>query len=379
MHEEMIGRLWKAATRARRVRSTCASCSNAFTRLTGDNLESFHASAPAAHAVARHLIDCGCVAVRTDEPFRLPSGWASPVYMDARRLISFPRERRDVVAHGIGLLERQGCLEGSHPLPQARRAASHWAPGSRKRSTCRFNTFASARLAKPDRRRDSPGRQGAARRRHDGSRSFQGTVRQSVDGGRCESRGRVRGVRLRHIPHRRVAFAVGFDGARIGHMARRTRGRVRARRLLGPCAQRAAGFSARTACMVASARRARCCCTSLLDNVGKGTHGFQGHRAALRARGIGDRRVQGVLQRGLSAHEDRSGERQLVFRRRHCGAIVRAHIRGPGVAAEFADRAKATLVGFNAKLIEALASEPAMRLKLLSEVATDYEWHVADF
>ncbi|VTU42677.1 orotate phosphoribosyltransferase [Variovorax sp. RA8] len=75
-------------------------------------MESFHASAPAAHAVARHLIDCGCVAVRTDEPFRLPSGWASPVYMDARRLISFPRERRDVVAHGIGLLERQGCLEG---------------------------------------------------------------------------------------------------------------------------------------------------------------------------------------------------------------------------------------------------------------------------
>ncbi|VTU42681.1 hypothetical protein [Variovorax sp. RA8] len=64
------------------------------------------------------------------------------------------------------------------------------------------------------------------------------------------------------------------------------------------------------------------------------------------------------------------------------GIAAQSYVRtyeDQGVAAEFADRAKATLVGFNAKLIEALASEPAMRLKLLSEVATDYEWHVADF
>jgi len=60
--------------------------------------------------VARALIDAGCVTLRTDEPFRLPSGWASPMYMDCRRLISFPAIRRIILAHGIDLLERKGCL-----------------------------------------------------------------------------------------------------------------------------------------------------------------------------------------------------------------------------------------------------------------------------
>ena len=40
--------------------------------------------------VARILFDTGCVQVRRDEPFRLPSGWASPIYMDCRKLISYP-------------------------------------------------------------------------------------------------------------------------------------------------------------------------------------------------------------------------------------------------------------------------------------------------
>jgi len=62
--------------------------------------------------VARALLDAGCVTVRTDEPFRLPSGWASPVYMDCRRLISFAAIRREIVAHGIDLLELRGCLKG---------------------------------------------------------------------------------------------------------------------------------------------------------------------------------------------------------------------------------------------------------------------------
>ena len=65
-----------------------------------------------AMAVAAGLIDAGCVSVRTDEPYRLPSGWASPVYMDCRRLISFPALRRDLVARGIALLASHGCTEG---------------------------------------------------------------------------------------------------------------------------------------------------------------------------------------------------------------------------------------------------------------------------
>lgn len=62
--------------------------------------------------VARALIDCGCVSVRTDEPFRLPSGWSSPVYMDCRRVISFPAVRQEIVKAGIAMLREHGGLEG---------------------------------------------------------------------------------------------------------------------------------------------------------------------------------------------------------------------------------------------------------------------------
>lgn len=72
----------------------------------------FHPDIDISRHVARMLLESGCVQVRAEEPFRLPSGWASPVYMDCRRLISFPAVRRAVVAHGIALLKQRGCLEG---------------------------------------------------------------------------------------------------------------------------------------------------------------------------------------------------------------------------------------------------------------------------
>jgi orotate phosphoribosyltransferase len=62
--------------------------------------------------VAQALLDAGCVEFRTDEPFRLPSGWASPVYMDCRRLISFSRLRRELVERSLDLLRERGCLTG---------------------------------------------------------------------------------------------------------------------------------------------------------------------------------------------------------------------------------------------------------------------------
>jgi len=58
--------------------------------------------------VARILFDTGCVQVRRDEPFRLPSGWASPIYMDCRKLISYPAIRRDLVAQCLALLRERG-------------------------------------------------------------------------------------------------------------------------------------------------------------------------------------------------------------------------------------------------------------------------------
>jgi orotate phosphoribosyltransferase len=61
--------------------------------------------------VAKALIEAGCVQFRADEPFRLPSGWTSPVYMDCRRLIAFPKLRRDLVGAGLELLRDRHCLE----------------------------------------------------------------------------------------------------------------------------------------------------------------------------------------------------------------------------------------------------------------------------
>jgi hypothetical protein len=64
------------------------------------------------------------------------------------------------------------------------------------------------------------------------------------------------------------------------------------------------------------------------------------------------------------------------------GNAARAYVRAyedQGISPEFADRVKATLEGFNTKVIEALAAEPARRLSLASEIAIQYEWEIHDF
>ncbi len=50
-------------------------------------------------SVARNLISTGCVMLSgsTIEPFTLTSGEKSPVYVDCRRLISYPKERADIM------------------------------------------------------------------------------------------------------------------------------------------------------------------------------------------------------------------------------------------------------------------------------------------
>ena len=50
-----------------------------------------------------------------------------------------------------------------------------------------------------------------------------------------------------------------------------------------------------------------------------------------------------------------------------------------GVSGEFADHAKAVLVGFNKNISQALASDAKTRLALLGEVATEYQLRVHEF
>jgi orotate phosphoribosyltransferase len=47
-----------------------------------------------AASVARMLLEVKAINFRPDPPFIFTSGWASPVYIDCRKLISFPRLRR---------------------------------------------------------------------------------------------------------------------------------------------------------------------------------------------------------------------------------------------------------------------------------------------
>ncbi len=43
------------------------------------------------------LLEIGAVGCNLERPFIFTSGWASPVYVDCRKLISWPRERREIV------------------------------------------------------------------------------------------------------------------------------------------------------------------------------------------------------------------------------------------------------------------------------------------
>ncbi|HVJ40854.1 MAG TPA: orotate phosphoribosyltransferase [Dongiaceae bacterium] len=52
---------------------------------------------PSGPIVARILLEIAAVHFRPNEPFILTSGRASPVYIDCRKIISFPRARRKVI------------------------------------------------------------------------------------------------------------------------------------------------------------------------------------------------------------------------------------------------------------------------------------------
>jgi len=46
---------------------------------------------------AKMLVEVKAIQFRADEPFKFTSGWASPVYIDCRKLISYPRVRNTLM------------------------------------------------------------------------------------------------------------------------------------------------------------------------------------------------------------------------------------------------------------------------------------------
>ncbi len=61
----------------------------------------------AALMTARILLEIEAVSIRPSEPFTLTSGWASPVYVDCRKVISFPRARRAIIDAAVAQIERE--------------------------------------------------------------------------------------------------------------------------------------------------------------------------------------------------------------------------------------------------------------------------------
>ncbi|MBI1214783.1 MAG: orotate phosphoribosyltransferase [Alphaproteobacteria bacterium] len=57
-----------------------------------------------ATEVAGLLLDIEAVHVNTEKPFIFTSGWASPVYIDCRKVISFLEPRRKIIEHAVATL-----------------------------------------------------------------------------------------------------------------------------------------------------------------------------------------------------------------------------------------------------------------------------------
>ena len=82
-----------------------------------------------AELTAKMLIEVEAVRFMTDKPFIFTSGWASPVYTDCRRLISFPRVRRALIDFGVATLSATSASSSSTRSPAARPPALRLRPG----------------------------------------------------------------------------------------------------------------------------------------------------------------------------------------------------------------------------------------------------------
>ena len=59
-----------------------------------------------AEMTAKMLLEVEAVRFNVKEPFKFTSGWASPVYTDCRKLISYPRMRNTLMDFGASLVLR---------------------------------------------------------------------------------------------------------------------------------------------------------------------------------------------------------------------------------------------------------------------------------
>ena len=64
-----------------------------------------------AETTARMLLEVKAVLFSEDKPFIFTSGWASPVYIDCRKLIFYPRIRTQLIEFATTTLARDAGFE----------------------------------------------------------------------------------------------------------------------------------------------------------------------------------------------------------------------------------------------------------------------------
>ena len=62
---------------------------------------------PEARDTARLLLDIEAIHCRPDNPYIFTSGRASPVYIDCRKLISYPEARAWIMQHALKAIDRE--------------------------------------------------------------------------------------------------------------------------------------------------------------------------------------------------------------------------------------------------------------------------------
>jgi len=65
-----------------------------------------------ARETAKMLIEVKAILFNAETPFIFTSGWASPVYTDMRKIISYPRLRNRIVDFAVTTIEREIGYEG---------------------------------------------------------------------------------------------------------------------------------------------------------------------------------------------------------------------------------------------------------------------------
>ncbi|HUO54641.1 MAG TPA: orotate phosphoribosyltransferase [Rhodoblastus sp.] len=60
-----------------------------------------------AEETAKMLLEVGAVLFNSEKPFIFTSGWASPVYIDMRKLIAFPRLRNALMDFAVKTIQRE--------------------------------------------------------------------------------------------------------------------------------------------------------------------------------------------------------------------------------------------------------------------------------